>query len=127
MARRAAASALPRRIANAEPVLTLIRGDLGDERHALGHDLQQVTIERVDHGAAAQHPRAQLGPLRVRRVEPELPGLARAPRREARGHVGAEPVKLQRHREHLAPHGRAVVEHVARHHGAEERRVGLPP
>ena len=43
--------ALATGIANLEPVLTLVGGHLRHQRHALRHDLQQVPIECIDHGA----------------------------------------------------------------------------
>ena len=36
-------------IANANTVRPLVRRHFGDERHAAGHDLQQIAVERVDH------------------------------------------------------------------------------
>ena len=43
--------ALANCVANTHTVLALVRSDLRDERHATGHDLQQIAIERIDHGA----------------------------------------------------------------------------
>ena len=43
--------ALALRVADAEPMLTLVRGDLANERHATNDDLQKVAVEHVDHGA----------------------------------------------------------------------------
>src|ERR1043166_1631897 len=39
------------RIANPEAVLALVCRNFGDERHALRDDLEELAVERVDHGA----------------------------------------------------------------------------
>ena len=43
--------ALALHVADAQAMLSLVRGDLADERHAARDDLQQVAVEHVDHRA----------------------------------------------------------------------------
>ena len=42
--------ALATRIADLKTMQAFVGGDLCHQRHTLSHDLQQVTIERIDHG-----------------------------------------------------------------------------